>query len=181
MQPFYLVVCTYLRLLVVDGISHFGAECALALLSLSATAPTSLLRLTIVDDMHIYNSYPISYPRMAEPKSQEGKYKGSEDFLGHVRVVDGRVLCRCCSSIFERQPGPIKECWRLRMKYEGPREYLGGPHHQSILEFHAAVKIGCWICKKLNTDRLDRSGLSSTQFSNVNLVPLIMFNIVSSG
>jgi len=38
MQPFYLVVRTYLRLLVVAGISHFGAKCALALLSESDAA-----------------------------------------------------------------------------------------------------------------------------------------------
>src|SRR5271163_2683073 len=38
MQPFYLVVRTYLRHLVVAGISHFGAKSALALLSGSPTA-----------------------------------------------------------------------------------------------------------------------------------------------
>jgi hypothetical protein len=38
MQPLYLVVRTYLWLLVVAGISHFGAKCELALLSEWATA-----------------------------------------------------------------------------------------------------------------------------------------------
>ena len=43
MKPFYLVVDTYLRLLMVPGISHFGAKCALALLSESAAALMALI------------------------------------------------------------------------------------------------------------------------------------------
>ena len=44
MQPFYLVVRTYLRLLVVAGISRFGAKSALAVLSGSPTAGGTLNR-----------------------------------------------------------------------------------------------------------------------------------------
>jgi len=40
-QPFYLVVCKYLQLLVVAGISHFGAKCELALPSEWAAAAAS--------------------------------------------------------------------------------------------------------------------------------------------
>ena len=62
MQPFYPVVRTYLRLLVVAGISRFGAKSALAVLSGSPTAAGTEESLALISLAGIWTTGSSSSP-----------------------------------------------------------------------------------------------------------------------